>query len=91
MGRMPELHPTSLYPRKSSPRSTGRPFLSPGRAYSAGPERYSILWLAGNLSERADVAVKQIRVSDLSGRQADDDQMARLVIHDTLNTKDQSF
>jgi hypothetical protein len=27
------------------------------------------------------VAVKQIRVSDLSGKQADDDQLARLVIH----------
>jgi hypothetical protein len=30
----------------------------------------------------ADVAVKQIRVSDLSGKQADDDQMAKLVIHE---------
>jgi hypothetical protein len=28
------------------------------------------------------VAVKQIRVSDLSGKQADDDQIARLVIHE---------
>jgi hypothetical protein len=28
------------------------------------------------------VAVKQIRVSDLSGKQADDDQMAKLVIHE---------
>jgi hypothetical protein len=28
------------------------------------------------------VAIKQIRVSDLSGRQADDDQLARLVIHE---------
>jgi hypothetical protein len=78
---MPEFHPASLS-QESSPRSTGRPFLSSGRAYSAGPERCSILWLAGNLSERADVAVKQIRVSDLSGKQADDDQMARLVIHE---------
>jgi hypothetical protein len=28
------------------------------------------------------VAVKQIRVSDLSGKQADDDQLARLVVHE---------
>ena len=28
------------------------------------------------------MAVKQIRVSDLSGKQADDDQMAKLVIHE---------
>jgi hypothetical protein len=28
------------------------------------------------------VAVKQVRVSDLSGKQADDDQMAKLVIHE---------
>jgi hypothetical protein len=28
------------------------------------------------------LAVKQIRVSDLSGKQADDDQMAKLVIHE---------
>jgi hypothetical protein len=30
--------------------------------------------------EGADVAVKQIRVSDLSGKQADEDQLAKLVI-----------
>jgi hypothetical protein len=31
---------------------------------------------------RPPVAVKQIRVSDLSGKQADDDQLARLVVHE---------
>jgi hypothetical protein len=30
----------------------------------------------------AAVAVKQVRVSDLSGRQADEDQFAKLIVHE---------
>jgi hypothetical protein len=33
------------------------------------------------LTEEAAVAVKQVRVSDLSGRQADEDQFAKLIVH----------
>jgi hypothetical protein len=34
------------------------------------------------LTEEAAVAVKQVRVSDLSGRQADEDQFAKLIVHE---------
>jgi hypothetical protein len=37
------------------------------------------------MQKGASVAVKQVRVSDLSGKQADDDQMAKLVIHEHPN------
>jgi hypothetical protein len=33
------------------------------------------------LTEEAAAAVKQVRVSDLSGRQADEDQFAKLIVH----------
>jgi hypothetical protein len=36
------------------------------------------------------VAVKQVRVSDLSGRQAAEEQFAKLIVHEHPNTKDQS-
>ncbi len=36
------------------------------------------------------MAVKQVRVSDLSGHQADEDQFAKLIVHEHLNTKDPS-
>jgi hypothetical protein len=35
-----------------------------------------------NLTEEAAVAVKQVRVSDISGRQADEDQFAKLIVHE---------
>jgi hypothetical protein len=38
--------------------------------------------LLRNLTEEAAVAVKQVRVSDLSGRQADEDQFAKLIVHE---------
>jgi hypothetical protein len=33
------------------------------------------------------VAVKQVRVSDLSGRQATEEQFAKLIVHQHPNTK----
>jgi hypothetical protein len=39
-----------------------------------------MLW--PTLTEEAAVAVKQVRVSDLSGRQADEDQFAKLIVHE---------
>jgi len=36
------------------------------------------------------VAVKQVRVSDLSGRQAGEEQFAKLIVHEHPNTKDPS-
>jgi hypothetical protein len=38
--------------------------------------------LLRNLTEEAAVAVKQVRVSDLSGRQADENQFAKLIVHE---------
>ena len=37
--------------------------------------------LCQTLTEEAAVAVKQVRVSDLSGRQADEDQFAKLIVY----------
>jgi hypothetical protein len=34
------------------------------------------------------VAVKQVRVSDLSGRQATEDEFAKLIVHEHPTTKD---
>jgi hypothetical protein len=34
------------------------------------------------LTEEPAVAVKQVRVSDLSGRQAGEDQFAKLIVHE---------
>jgi hypothetical protein len=36
------------------------------------------------------VAVKQVRVSDLSGQQAGEDQFAKLIVHEHPHTKDPS-
>ena len=38
--------------------------------------------LLANLTEEAAVAVKQVRVSDLSGLQAGEEQFAKLIVHD---------
>jgi hypothetical protein len=38
--------------------------------------------LLANLTEEAAVAVKQVRVSDLSGQQAGEEQFAKLIVHE---------
>jgi hypothetical protein len=48
----------------------------------AGQERLFTCYALPTLTEEAAVAVKQVRVSDLSGRQADEDQFAKLIVHE---------
>src|SRR5829696_2548088 len=51
-------------------------------AARASQERPFTCYALPTLTEEAAVAVKQVRVSDLSGRQADEDQFAKLILHE---------
>jgi hypothetical protein len=51
-------------------------------AARASQERPFSCYALPTLIEEAAVAVKQVRVSDLSGRQADEDQFAKLIVHE---------
>src|SRR5215218_2220204 len=51
-------------------------------AACASQERPFSCYALPTLTEEAAVAVKQVRVSDLSGRQADEDEFAKLIVHE---------
>ena len=53
-----------------------------GAAARPSQEGLSLAMLCQTLTEEAAVAVKQVRVSDLSGRQAGEDQFAKLIVHE---------
>lgn len=72
---MPEFHPTSLSQEvESQVNRTAVPLIWKGLF---GRTLNAALYFGWPVisPKGADVAVKQIRVSDLSGKQADDDQM----------------
>lgn len=79
---MPEFHPTSLSQEvESQVNRTAVPLAWKGLF---GRTLNAALYFGWPVisPKGTDVAVKQIRVSDLSGKQADDDQMAKLVIYE---------
>jgi hypothetical protein len=67
---MPQASPKVLTTQEARPRDA-----RPGRPLS-------LLRCWRTLTEEAAVAVKQVRVSDLSGQQAGEEQFAKLIVHE---------